>query len=41
MVDLYQDADTRAAIRAEWLEDKGGRIYASFLADGEPPIPQQ
>jgi aminobenzoyl-glutamate utilization protein B len=41
MVDLYQDPETRAAIRAEWLEDKGGRIYASFLADGEPPIPQQ
>jgi aminobenzoyl-glutamate utilization protein B len=41
MVDLYQDAETRAAIRKEWQEDKGGRIYASFLADGEPPIPQQ
>ena len=41
MVDLYQDADTRAAIRAEWLEDKGERIYTSFLADGKPPIPEQ
>jgi aminobenzoyl-glutamate utilization protein B len=41
MVDLYQDADTRAAIRAEWLEDKGERVYTSFLADGKPPIPEQ
>jgi len=41
MVDLYQDAATRAAIRAEWLEDKGERVYTSFLADGKPPIPEQ
>ncbi len=41
MVDLYEDADTRAAIRAEWLEDKGGRIYKTFLSDGPPPIPEK
>jgi aminobenzoyl-glutamate utilization protein B len=41
MVDLYMDADTRAAIRKEWLEDKDGRIYQTFLAEGPPPIPQQ
>lgn len=41
MVDLYMDADARAAIRTEWLEDKGGRVYKPFLADGPPPIPGQ
>ena len=41
MVDLYTDADARAAIRKEWLEDKGGRTYTTFLADGPPPIPEQ
>jgi len=38
-VDLYGAEDTRQAIRAEWLEDKGGREYRAFLADGPPPIP--
>ena len=41
MVDLYMDADARAAIRKEWLEDKDGRTYTSFLADGPPPIPER
>ena len=41
MVDLYTDADAREAIHKEWLEDKGGREYHSFLADGPPPIPEQ
>ena len=41
MVDLYMDADARAAIHKEWLEDKGGRTYTSFLADGPPPIPER
>ncbi|MGA9572781.1 MAG: amidohydrolase [Lysobacterales bacterium] len=41
MVDLFQDADVRAKIHAEWLEDKDGRVYDSFLEDGPPPIPEQ
>jgi aminobenzoyl-glutamate utilization protein B len=41
MVDLYMDTDTRAAIRAEWLEDKNGGTYSSFLADGPAPIPER
>jgi aminobenzoyl-glutamate utilization protein B len=41
MVDLYLDADARAAIRNEWLEDKDGRIYTAFLGDGPPPIPEK
>jgi aminobenzoyl-glutamate utilization protein B len=41
MVDLYVDADARAAIHAEWLEDKGGRVYKPFLSDGPPPLPGQ
>jgi aminobenzoyl-glutamate utilization protein B len=39
LVDLYENEDTRQAIRAEWLEDKGGREYRAFLAEGPPPIP--
>jgi len=41
MVDLYLDADARAAIRDEWIQDKDGRIYTTFLADGPPPIPEK
>jgi hypothetical protein len=41
LVDLYQDEETRQAIHAEWLEDKAGREYRSFLAEGPPPIPQR
>jgi len=41
MVDLFLDADARAAIHNEWLEDKGERIYTTFLADGPPPIPAE
>jgi aminobenzoyl-glutamate utilization protein B len=40
LVDLYQDEDAREAIRAEWLEDKNGREYRAFLAEGPPPIPE-
>ena len=29
------------AATMEWLEDKGGRVYKPFLADGPPPIPGQ
>ncbi len=39
LVDLYEDKGARQAIRAEWLEDKAGREYRAFLADGPPPIP--
>ena len=39
LVDLYGDEDARQAIRAEWLEDKAGREYRAFLAEGPPPIP--
>jgi aminobenzoyl-glutamate utilization protein B len=41
MVDLYLDDAARAAIREEWLEDKGDRAYESFLGDGPPPLPQE
>lgn len=39
LVDLFEDEDVRQAIRAEWLEDKAGREYRAFLAEGPPPIP--
>ena len=41
MVDLYMDADARTEIHKEWLEDKDGRTYRAFLADGPAPIPEQ
>lgn len=40
MVDLYLDEAARAAIRQEWLEDRGDRVYDSFLGDGPPPLPE-
>jgi aminobenzoyl-glutamate utilization protein B len=39
LADLYQNEDTREAIHREWLDDKGGREYRAFLAEGPPPIP--
>ena len=41
MVDLYRSDDERAAIRNEWLQDKGDQVYASFLGDTLPPLPEQ
>lgn len=41
LVDLYEDEAARDAIHAEWLEDRGGREYRTFLADGPPPVPEQ
>ncbi len=41
MVDLYMNAPARAAIRKEWLEDKDGREYIPYLAEGPPPVPEQ
>ena len=41
MVDLYLDEAARTAIRQEWLEDKGDRIYDPFLGDGAPPLPEE
>jgi aminobenzoyl-glutamate utilization protein B len=41
MVDLYRSDDERAAIRREWLEDKGDEVYTSFLGDAPPPLPKQ
>jgi aminobenzoyl-glutamate utilization protein B len=40
MVDLYQDAELRAAVRAEFEERKGDAVYEPMLPPGPPPIPE-
>jgi len=40
MVDLFEDAELRAAMRAEFSEKTKGQIYKSYVADGPPPLPK-
>ncbi len=40
MVDLYSDPAARNAVHQEWVEDRNGREYQGYLAEGPPPIPQ-
>ena len=39
MVDVYQDAELRAAIKAEWIERVGDYQYEPILPDAPPPVP--
>jgi aminobenzoyl-glutamate utilization protein B len=41
MVDLYQDAAQRQAIRREFEEKTRGQVYRGYIPAGPPPIPQQ
>jgi aminobenzoyl-glutamate utilization protein B len=40
MVDLFEDEDARAAIRAEFEENTRGKTYRGYLPDGPPPVPE-
>jgi len=40
MVDLFEDAELRAAMRAEFSEKTKGQAYKSYVADGPPPVPK-
>ncbi len=41
MVDLFEDAEARAAIRAEFTEKTAGFTYEGYIPDGPPPIPAE
>lgn len=41
MVDLFEDAEARAAIRAEFDQQTAGFTYEAYIPDGPPPIPAQ
>ncbi len=40
MVDLFEDAKTREAIRAEFKEKTKGFVYKPYISDGPPPVPK-
>jgi aminobenzoyl-glutamate utilization protein B len=40
MVDLFEDADARAAIRAEFEQKTRGFVYRPYIPDGPPPLPR-
>lgn len=39
MVDLYQDAELRDGIRAEFDEETKGQVYRGYIPEGPPPLP--
>ena len=41
MVDLFEDAKAREAIRAEFKEKTKGFVYKPYISDGPPPVPKQ
>jgi aminobenzoyl-glutamate utilization protein B len=40
-VDLFEDAATRDAIRAEFAAKTKGFVYKLSIPDGPPPVPKQ
>jgi aminobenzoyl-glutamate utilization protein B len=40
MVDLFEDASTRNAIRAEFTEKTKGFVYKPYIPPGPPPLPR-
>jgi aminobenzoyl-glutamate utilization protein B len=40
MVDLFEDAAARAAIRAEFERKTRGFVYRPYIPDGPPPLPK-
>jgi aminobenzoyl-glutamate utilization protein B len=41
MVDLFDDAAARAAVRAEFDKKTQGFVYKAAVPDGPPPVPRQ
>ncbi len=41
MVDLFEDSETRAAIRAEFEEKTQGFDYEGYIPEGPPPVPAE
>ncbi|MCI0486324.1 MAG: amidohydrolase [Blastocatellia bacterium] len=40
MVDLFEDAPLREAIKAEFEQKVGGHVYKPYIPDGPPPVPK-
>jgi aminobenzoyl-glutamate utilization protein B len=40
MVDLFEDAALRSAIRAEFAEQTRGQVYRPYIPEGPPPVPR-
>lgn len=40
MVDLFEDAETREAIQAEFKQKSKGEVYKPYVPDGPPPVPK-
>lgn len=40
MVDLFEDAQARAAVQAEFKTQTKGFVYKPYIAEGPPPIPK-
>ncbi|MGH9858676.1 MAG: hypothetical protein ACRD5F_01500 [Candidatus Acidiferrales bacterium] len=41
MVDLFEDAETRSAIRAEFDAATKGHAYKPYVPAGAPPLPKE
>jgi aminobenzoyl-glutamate utilization protein B len=41
MVDLFEDANMRQAIRVEFEEKTKGQVYKAYIPDGPPPVPAE
>lgn len=39
-IDLFEDAELRRAIRAEFDEKTAGHVYRGYIPDGPPPVPK-
>jgi len=39
MVDLYQQPDALAAVRADFVARKGEVVFKAYVPDGPPPVP--
>jgi aminobenzoyl-glutamate utilization protein B len=40
MVDLFEDAQAREAIQAEFKQKRKGEVYKPYIPDGPPPVPK-
>lgn len=41
MLDLYEQPELLAAVRKEFIERKGDRVFKAMLPDGPPPVPDK
>ena len=41
MLDLFENPELVAKVKAEYVERKGDEVYKAIIPDGPPPIPMQ